>query len=247
MSTIFDDPAFLSTLFFPRSDSAPCPDGAEDRYATAEDGAKIHFRMHESVDPAATVLLFHGNGEIVSDYSDLVPAWQGLGVELCVAEFRGYGKSTGTTTLFDLLTDAHLVLDEIDAQDHPLIVMGRSLGSIPAVELASSRAEVDGLIVESGMADPAGLLTRRGLDLDAVDPEDLARFDNAGKVSRTDLPLLVMHGANDFLISPSEGAALHAASPSRRKELSVFPGVGHNDILLSPGYFEAVGEFLAGF
>lgn len=247
MSSIFDDPAFLATLFFPRSDSAPCPEGARDRFAIDEGGTRIHFRVHPVDQPAVTVLFFHGNGEIVSDYDDLASSWQGLGAEFIVAEFRGYGKSTDTPTLFDLLTDAHLVLDEIDAGERPLIVMGRSLGSIPAVELASSRPEIDGLIVESGMADPSGLVTRRGIRLDAAGEEDLVRFDNAGKVSRTDLPLLVLHGANDMLISPHEGAALHAASPSRRKELVVLPGAGHNDILLAPGYFEAVEEFLAGF
>ncbi len=245
MRTVLDDPRFLSTLFFPRADHAKCPADAEDRLPTSGDGVRIHVRVHHVEEALVTVLFFHGNGEIASDYDDLATEWRGLGVEFLVAEFRGYGKSSGRPTLDHLLGDAHLVLDQVDCADRPLIVMGRSLGSIPAVELASSRSEVDGLIIESGMADPTGLLTRRGIDLDAVPEEEQARFDHAGKVSRTDLPLLVLHGALDYLISPSEGAALHAASPSRQKTLTVLDGVGHNDILLArESYFEAVRDFL---
>ena len=246
MKSILDDPGFLSTLFFPRADHGACPGDAVDRFASSEDGEEIHLRLHEAVAPSFTVLFFHGNGEIAADYDDLAPEWRSLGVEFIVGEFRGYGKSTGTPTLHHLLTDAHLVLDQVDFGDRPLVVMGRSLGSIPAVELAASRSEVSGLIVESGMADPAGILSRRGVDLDAVDPEELAGFDNAGKVSRTDLPLLVLHGALDYLISPSEGAALHAASPARNKTLTILDGVGHNEVMLArEAYFGAVGAFLA--
>jgi len=247
--SILDSPEFNASLFFPRADpSGPAYD-ADDLFVPTGDSERLHVRIHVEESAMTTLLFFHGNGEIAADYDGLRDAYRRLGVELVIADYRGYGKSTGVPMLRDLLPDAHAALaylrDEERVRDR-LVVMGRSLGSLPAIELAATDPDVAGLIVESGFADPKGIMERRGLPASLLTVEDAATYGNGEKMKRVRCPVLVLHGAEDDLISADEGRALHAAAPGE-KRLVILDGVGHNDILFgAPApYFEALRTFLA--
>ena len=124
----------------------------------------------------------------------------------------------------------------------PLAVMGRSLGSAPALELAARRGhpEVAGLAVESGFAHTLGVPVR-SLGLGEEDG-----FGNLDKARRYDGPTLVLHGRGDDLIPVSEAEALFEASPSRRKRLGVIPGADHNSLFAvgAVEYREALRAFV---
>ena len=90
------------------------------------------------------------------------------------------------------------------ARNGRVIVMGRSLGSGPAIELAANGEGVAGLIIESGYADPYRIAWRRGFDRERVSADDLAFFSNSDKMKRVSVPVLVMHGREDELILPDE-------------------------------------------
>ena len=111
MTSIFDSDLFNSNLFFPRIDSSPAPDNTQEYYIDAPDDARIHVRCHPNIKAKLSLLFFHGNGEIVSDYDGLADVFSNLGVELIIADFRGYGKSTGTPTLRATLEDSHIIFD----------------------------------------------------------------------------------------------------------------------------------------
>ena len=99
MSSIFDSLAFNSNLFFPRSDLFPVPDFCDDYYIEVSEDVSIHCRRYLNIKAKLSLLFFHGNGEIVSDYDNLAGFFSELDVELIVADFRGYGKSSGVPTL----------------------------------------------------------------------------------------------------------------------------------------------------
>lgn len=234
MGSVFDRPEFNESLFFPRPDPGEAPADAEDFLVPVGGGARVHARRHRSFDANVSLLLFHGNGEIVSDYDALADEFRGLGVELVACDYRGYGKSTGTPGFRDVLADAHVVLVHLQAGEHLkdcVCVFGRSLGSAPAIELAVNHDEFEGLVIESGFADPRGMLARRGVPAKEFDEETDRIFDNAEKIGRVRCPLLVIHGQEDDLIPVSEGVALHDRAGSEPKRLVVLTGVGHNDIL----------------
>ena len=49
---------------------------------------------------AKTVIYFHGNGEVVADYLPSFPEWiTRAGCNVLLAEYRGYGMSSGTPAL----------------------------------------------------------------------------------------------------------------------------------------------------
>src|SRR3990172_11975924 len=101
-----DQPELLQFVFYPRRDVSPPPPGAADYPIPVAPGVALACRLHTADKAAPTILFFHGNGEVMSDYDDIAPAYGRLGINLCVVDYRGYGASTGRPTIAAMLTDA---------------------------------------------------------------------------------------------------------------------------------------------
>ena len=152
-----DQPFLLQFIFYPRKDFTPCPANAFDLSVLVGDGVSIFCRFYVGHPEWPWILFFHGNGEVVSDYDEISPLYHQKEINLVVADYRGYGASTGAPTLTDLVQDAHVIFKEVKGElsrknlRKELWVMGRSLGSISALELAYHyQEEIKGLIIESG-------------------------------------------------------------------------------------------------
>lgn len=248
MSSVFDSQAFNGNLFFPRQDTAPIPENSDEIRVEVEPGMMIHVRRHPSPVARFSLLFFHGNGEIVSDYDNLAEHFNALGAELIVADFRGYGKSDGFPTLRYALEDAHKIFEQLKSTGkfkEKVCIMGRSLGSAPALELCAKRFDVTACVLESGYADPIPLVERRGLKIDKTTPEEDAVFNNSEKIRSVKCPLLIMHGEDDFLISPHEAKLNYDNAGSKMKHLEILDGVGHNDMMMAPegSYFTTIKRF----
>lgn len=248
-----DRPEIAARLFHPRPDRAPAGSG-EDAMVAAPDGVALHVRLHLADKAFPTLLLFHGNGEIASDYDALAPQFAGIGLNLAVAEFRGYGRSQGVPQAATLNSDALTAFDCVkarlaQAQASPrILVMGRSLGSACALALAALRPqEIGGLVIESGFAGTLALLGVLGVDAGRYGITEADGFGNLAHIGRYAGPTLIIHGAADDLIDPSEARRLFAASPARDKELLLIPGAGHNDLFLvgRRRYLEALSRLPA--
>jgi uncharacterized protein len=241
--SIFDSDEFNERLFFPRDDAGAPPDGASDRTVDV-DGAQLHVRVHAAPGASGTLLLFHGNGEVVADYDDAAAQFAEAGVALAVMDYRRYGASTGTPTLRTVISDARAVAKAI----RPRIVMGRSLGGIAAHELyARPVAGMAGVILESALFSLVNLIKRRGMVPPArFDDDERATFEPAGKLARGRLPLLVLHGERDELIALEEArtAMASAGTADGEKTLIVVPRRGHNDISLGVNYWPAIIDFV---
>jgi fermentation-respiration switch protein FrsA (DUF1100 family) len=151
-----------------------------------------------------------------------------------------------------MINDSYAVFDyvrerlaEEDRSGH-LVVMGRSLGSVPALELAAFRHnDLAGVVIESGFANTGPVLKSLGIDADSLDINEDNGFGNLHKVRAYVKPLLILHARNDVIIPISEAADLHAECGATGKELQIVPGADHNNILqvAGPMYFEVIGRF----
>lgn len=248
-----EQPAVLAALFHPRREVSPTPAGAIDRMLPVAGNAAVHARFFPGPEPAAPVILFfHGNGEVVSDYDDAGPAFVAQGVGFLAVEYRGYGASSGSPGVAALLADAHAVLDHVrgwlaeEGHGGPLLVMGRSLGSVPAIELASAAEEsIRGLILESAVARTLPLLRLMGVDVDGSGIREEDGFGNLEKIARVRQPTYILHAGRDEIIPPVLAEELQSACGARSKEFQLIPGAGHNDIMARTGrlYFEAISRF----
>mgnify|MGYP000432226441 CR=1 FL=1 len=197
----------------------------------------------------ATLLFFHGNGEIVADYDDIAPAFNQLGLNFMAVDYRGYGCSQGTPTVSAMMADCHRIFDFTEKWkvetgfSGPMIVMGRSLGSASALELAASYPDrFDGLIIESGFAWAGPLLRRLGVEPEGIGYDESAGFANVDKIKRFDKPTVIIHAEFDHIIPFGDGKTLYDASPAGEKKLVTIFGANHNDIFLRglDRYLEAV-------
>jgi fermentation-respiration switch protein FrsA (DUF1100 family) len=248
-----DRPEVTAALFYPRQDTTPTPAGAQDHGVEVETGVALGVRSFLTADPAAVNLLFfHGNGEVVADYDDVGPQYTAQGINFLAADYRGYGYSTGTPTVSSMLQDAHRVLGWArdwlanEGRTGHLVVMGRSLGSVSAIELAASEEAVAGLIVESGIARTLPLLRTLGLDVQALGIAEADGFGNLEKIATVQKPTYILHAQHDQIIPLVQAEELQSLCGARSKEFQMIPGADHNNILVLTGklYFQAIKQFL---
>lgn len=235
-----DVPEVLLRLFHPRPELALFnpPTSAQELRIPVDPGVAIGGRFYAAGTKAPTLLFFHGNGEIVADYEDLGPLYTQQGLNFFPVDYRGYGRSTGTPTVTTMMRDCHVIF--AFAQEWlgkkgfsgPLVVMGRSLGSASALELAALHQDrLDGLIVESGFAYAGPLLKLLGVDVQALGFKEETGFRNVDKIRHWKKPLLIIHAELDHIIPFAEGQALYEASQSPEKNILKVAGANHNDIL----------------
>jgi pimeloyl-ACP methyl ester carboxylesterase len=245
-SVLLDHPIISERYFFPRATPIPQP------FLVECDGATLACSYHEAAANDYTIVHFHGNGEVVADYLQGFPELIGrMACNCFLAEFRGYGGSTGTPQLGRMLADVEPTIAAIRQPTEKLILFGRSVGSLFAVKAAELFPEVAGLILESAIADPLERLRLR------VHPEELAT-SSAGlaeavcqamnirqAMTRFTRPTLILHTRHDGLIDVSHAERLAAwcGGPVR---LEIFPHGNHNDIMYVNGqqYFALINQFV---
>ena len=251
-----DQPVILQHLFHPRREEQnPTPDGCVDLELEVGDGVAVGARFHLAEElTGANILFFHGNGETVADYDEVGAGFRKLGISFLVVDYRGYGWSGGTPDATSLVRDSYPVFDRTRefltaaGRSGHLAVMGRSLGSVCALELAAFRsADFAGLIIESGFSRTLPLLEKVGIDCAALGLGEDDGFGNLLKIRTYQKPTLIIHATNDEIIPLSDGAELQAECPAQVRELQMVPGAGHNDIIARTGrmYFEVIKGFTA--
>jgi len=244
-----DRPEISFNLFHPRPQLRPRT--ANDLLIPVEDGIAVGAGFH-MIDPSApSILFFHGNGEIVSDYDEMGAVYNQMGINFAVADYRGYGRSTGEPSVTAMMRDSRTIFEftgkwlEENGYRGRLAVMGRSLGSAPALELAAIYQDrIDGLIIESGFAFTGPLLALVGVNLVSMAFNEAQGFRNLEKIKVFSKPALIIHAERDQIIPVSDGQALFEACRSSQKTLLEIPRADHNDILLRgfERYTAAVAE-----
>ena len=253
--SFLDRPEILGVIFYPRKSiyvKRSRPD-AKNYFVEVENGVRIGCRFYLRGPDCASMLYFHGNGEIVDDYDWCAHLFNDIGINLFVADYRGYGFSNGEPTITNMVTDSPKIFKrfkEIVTEsnfDDTLFVMGRSLGSIPAIEVVFHYQEdVKGLIIESGSATNflyffEGLIPRNHPIWD-----DKNKLLNRAKVRSISKPTLIIHAEYDSLVPLEEGEELYNSSSAKHKRFLMIPNANHNDLMVAgeKAYFEALKEFV---
>ena len=255
--SILDRPDVLSFLFHPRPelDRVRHVHSGVDLLIPVEDDIRIGARFHIKDKTCPNILFFHGNGEIVADYDDLGPIYNQVGINFLPVDYRGYGRSNGEPSVSTMMEDCHTVFafvcQWLQENQHigPLIVMGRSLGSAPALELAKKcQTQVQALIIESGFALAGPLLKLLGIHPEAIGFCEEKGFRNIDKIQHIEKPTLIIHAEYDHIIPFSDGQALFQASPAADKQLIQIDAANHNDILFRgmQTYMTAITRLLEG-
>ena len=243
---ILDHPQLSARYFY------PWPNRFDDPFLVEGTGFCLGCRYRHVSPELPTIIHFHGNGETVADYvGDFEERFAEMGANLLLAEFRGYGMSTGEPGLVAMLDDVRLVVEASGAPPEKVIFFGRSLGSLYAVHGASLYSDAAGLIVESGLADPLERILVRvepwqvGATMETLRASVDRHLNQKQKIEAFKGHVLIMHTIQDDLVDVSHAEQLYEWAQEPKEKL-LFARGDHNTILAanSTAYFAAIERFL---
>ncbi len=190
------------------------------------------------------VVYFGGNAEQVGLYRDIVEAQFPHHATYLLA-YRGYGASDGEPSEIALVHDGLAVVDEV-ARRHPgapVSVIGRSLGSGVAVQVAVHRPAVGRLVLVTPFDSLAGVIRDivRGMPVGSLVSD---RFDSARVAGQLTMPTLVVRAGRDEVVLPPRTDALVAALPPKLTRVVDFLAADHNSISAYAAYWKAIRGFL---
>lgn len=234
MPNLLDHVLIGQRYFFPRRDRV-------ERATLLTTDVELRCFQHAPHPGAPTVLYFHGNGEVVADWVPDLPRSLGdRGLNSFLAEYRGYGGSGGRPQLATMLDDALAAFDHLDG---PVIVYGRSVGSLYALHVAAHRPAA-GLVIESGIADVRERLMLRvtpielGTTQRALDEALTATVDHEAKIKAFGGPVVILHANADHLVDVGHARQLAEWAEQRDSgdvTLRVYDRGDHNSIHMFNG------------
>ena len=189
-----------------------------------------------------TLLVSHGNAEDLGDDRNWLAALHDAGFNVFAYDYQGYGTSQGTPSEKSAYDDENAAYDyltvELKTPPNRIIILGRSVGSGPAVQLAVTRP-VAGLVLQSAFVSAFRVVTRIPLL-----PFD--KFPNARDIGKVHCPVLIIHGTRDEVVPLWHGRKLFDLA-NQPKHFVAVEGAGHDDLDYVAGvrYTETVQTFAA--
>ena len=209
-----------SMIYFPQPRRAP---GAP-LLSFAVEGRQVLATTREREGERALVY-FGGNSE---DVSSSLPGLSALFADhaLYLLHYPGYGGAPGRPTEAALVADAFALFDRVAARHPKVTVMGRSLGTGVAVQVASART-IEQLVLVA----PYDSLTEVAGNRFWMIPVSWImqdRFDSGSYATRIKAPTLIIAVENDRVIPKATTDRLIARFPPGQATLGTVVGAEHN-------------------
>jgi hypothetical protein len=178
-----------------------------------------------------TVIFFYGNGACLAGMLPEFEGFRGLGANILMVEYPGYGMSEGRPSEKAFYAAADAGYDYLrhrpDIDPRRIVAAGWSIGAAVALDLAVRR-DVSSLIIVSPFTTlPA--VARAAVPWFPTSLIVRSRFDNLAKVPSVACPILIAHGTVDTIVPPGMAGTLAGAATSRVTSYTV-TGAGHNDV-----------------
>jgi fermentation-respiration switch protein FrsA (DUF1100 family) len=207
---------------------------------TSSNGKKISAVYLPNPDARFTLLVSHGNAEDLGDIREWLEDMRQVGFSVFSYDYQGYGTSEGKPSENVAYADESSAYDFLALNlgtppDH-IIIFGRSVGTGPAVQLATRRPAA-GLVLQSPFLSAFRVLTRIPLL-----PFD--KFPNYKRISHVHCPVMIMHGTKDSIIGMWHGQKLFELA-NEPKQFVAIAGADHNDS--SPAITRISNQALAQF
>lgn len=235
-------PDFLvNALAFHPSKAIPSLSGTsasiEEVALKASDGTHLQAFLQRHPGNRRLILFFHGNaGNAYSRLGDLQTLSETTASSVLLLSYRGYGKSEGSPSEQGVYQDAEAALqyaqNDLGFAEEDIILLGRSLGSAVAINLAQHR-NFAGLILVAPLTSGRDMARQMGLGWIAWIAG--SPLNSVVKVAHIPSPALFIHGDADNVIPIEMGRRLFEAYPSATKTFQQIPGAGHNNLVAIAG------------
>lgn len=204
------------------------------------DDANLVVSTHQHTSSQA-VLYFGGNGEFVSTaLPQLIATFPNAAVY--ALHYRGYSGSTGTPTEKNIIADGLTLFDLIYKKHKEVTIIGRSLGSGVAIQVASLRPASRLVLVT-----PFDSILEIAKERFKYVPiswllED--KYESSKFAPHISIPTTIIAAEHDVVIPMSSTQRLAPHFKTGIASFIVIPGVGHNNISNHPQYMPALLDTL---
>jgi alpha-beta hydrolase superfamily lysophospholipase len=190
----------------------------------------VQFHPAANIKRKGAVLFFHGNRDNIKRYLRYAITLTNKGYDVWMADYPGFGKTTGRFTEQRVYQDARIVyqLAEKEFAADSIIIYGKSLGTGIASELASVK-KCRRLILET----PYYSIPQLARDHFPIYPTNRMsryRFPTYEYLSYIESPVTIFHGTDDGVI-PYKHAARLKNSLKSNDEFVTVPDAIHNNLL----------------
>ena len=190
------------------------------------------------------LIAFHGNAEdIFTSKSMAVQLHHKLGMNVILVEYPGYsiykGESDAEVILQNTITIYDFIKETFNLEDKNIFVFGRSIGTSPAIYLASSR-KPNALFVVSSFTSIRAVADNLVGPLKYILKDRLSSKDYIKNVT---CPILFIHGQSDPLIPFKETLLLKEICDCPF-EVSLPENMTHNDFDLDSDIIEPINQFI---
>lgn len=221
----------------------------EDWYIPVQPQVKLHaWFLPAEKDPKGSVLFLHGNSQNISHHIASVFWLPRHGYNVLLYDYRGYGISSGFSTVDNAIADFPRVLQLLHEKDthsrKRLIVFAQSLGGAIALNgllYTPSHIKVHGVVVDSSFSSFRRIARQKLSEawLTWLVQWPLS-FTFTGKYASvksiqhlSPMSVLVIHGTQDRVIPYSHGEALFKAAKEPKAFWPV-EGGRHIDFVVKP-------------
>jgi len=225
---------YLETVgvFFPSREMAITPSVLEmpweDIYFKTRDRITLNGWLFKNPKAVSTLIFAHGNAGNMSDRLFKIKFFHGLGLNVFIFDYRGYGKSEGKPSEAGVYLDAQGAYDYLQARGDidmkHIILYGASLGGAVVIDLAVHR-HVALLVVESSFTNARDMAN---VFYPFVPLIFLSlKFNSIEKVRGLTVPKLFIHSPEDQVVPYWIGQKLFDAANEPKEFLKIHGG--HND------------------
>jgi abhydrolase domain-containing protein 13 len=233
-------------------------EGADSIKFPTPDGETLHAYILRPPNPAlrknVTLLTFHGNAGNVGHRLPIGKVLsESLGCHVFMAEYRGYGLSTGSPSEEGLTIDGQTALDFVRNHDElrktTIVIYGQSLGGAVTIKLVQANQDIGdiaGVILENTFTSIRKLIPSVMPPAKYIASwchQKWSSDETILKMTNTDIPILFLSGLRDEIVPSHMMKTLYQSCPTR-KTFKTFPDGDHNSTVAEPGYFDAIWQFL---
>ncbi|MFA7257304.1 MAG: alpha/beta fold hydrolase [Kiritimatiellales bacterium] len=190
-----------------------------------------------------TVIYHGGNAEDLAGHCEVM--MDGIDANVLLVNYRGYGQSEGAPGEKEMVSDCIAIFDLFCAEKNitpsNIVLMGRSMGTGVAIQVAAAHPDAAGLILVTPYESIAAVARFQypWLPIKQLMRHPFRAIDFAPQIK---MPALVILSEFDEVIPVESGRRLGEALGGP-KEIITLP-MGHNDINEHPGYFATINRFL---
>lgn len=173
------------------------------------------------------IVYFKGNEGSFTDDHFRYAQMSADGYGVLAFDYRGFPMSPGEITQENILADSLAAFDWATGHGAPIVLWGRSLGTGPAVYVASVR-EVEAVVLESPYTATVDVAAER-YPIIPVHSLMKDQFLSREWIGDVEEPIFIAHGTEDTTIPVHHGRALFALAPNGQ-ELWIVEGGTHGSL-----------------